>query len=182
MKKALIWHLLLISTVISTVAFFVCCSRILKKRGLYNTYATLTIHAYQIKQTKLPAGLIPSSSQRILVDDSTSIGFRWTQDFSTSNNQQPGSTFGESSDTVIVNVDMSKVIWDDPNATTSGAKAQTSLKLSAGEYQFQMRTGIWSVFYNDIIWSPYSDAVGLYVDHAQYPAIAPKSVWIDVAK
>lgn len=152
------------------------------RRAHYNTYASIDIHAYEVLQMKLPAGSIPDASARILVSDSTLITFQWLQSFGTTpyDEQPEPNVYGISDMTTQYTINPDDVHYDAPGATESTALWSGRFAVSEGEYQFQLRTGLWDAHNNRTIWSKYSDAVGVYVDYVTDPADAPRNVTVQL--
>lgn len=155
---------------------------LLRKTATVKTYATIDIHDYSVKLTKLPTGSIPTNSPRLLLSDSTLINIKWTQYFATKPyaEQDDPVTFGTSSNITIITIPDAEVDYDD-NATSQNATWSGYIKFSAGEWQLQLDNSIIDAF-GITHRSKFSDAMGLYIDIVQDPVMAPESVTIIIGE
>lgn len=151
------------------------------KWGSVSTQAVPDIYDYQIKFTKLPSGTIPANSSRVLVGDETEITLAWPKSTTLKpyNEQLDPTTFGQSSDSTTYTIPDADVTYNDVETLNASAQVP-NLSLSAGEYQIQIKNSIWSTYYNKRIYSKYSNAIGLYVDHTTDPLVAPAQITIKV--
>jgi len=177
--RAWLYFLILI-----TIAIYCSCTPIVQqKRARISAYAETQIHNYELKQTKLPSGTIPTDSPRVLLGDSTVVTFSWTQRFETVpfEDQEVFPPFGTSSDTITYVFSNGDVTYDQQTNNEAIATIDALfLSLTSGEYQFQLRNSIWDAYSMRDIWSQWSNPVGLYIDIVSNPMSAPKNVTISL--
>lgn len=169
-------------TIMAIALIFASCNKVTTKIwGSVTTQAVPDIYDYQIKFTKLPSGTIPVNSARVLVGNETEITLTWLKSTTLKpyNEQPDPTTFGNSSDSTIYTIPDADVTYDEVETLNASAKVP-DLSLSAGEYQIQIKNSIWSTYYNRRIYSKYSNAIGLYVDHTTDPLVAPTQITIKI--
>lgn len=169
-------------TIMSIALLLASCNKTTTKIwGSVTTQTIPDIYDYQIKFTKLPSGTIPSNSTRVLVGNETEITLAWPKSTTLKpyNEQLDPTVFGNSSDSTTYTIPDADVTYNEVETLNASAKVP-NLSLSAGEYQIQIKNSIWSTYYNKRIYSKYSNATGLYVDHTTDPLIAPAQITIKI--
>ena len=143
----------------------------------------LSISAYKLKITKLPADHIPPASVRVVIKDSTKISFQWTQKFETNpiENQPDPSVFGDSSDSTVILLLPGDFEYETPDAAQSVVNLNNKyLNLSKGEYQIQVKGSVFSVKDQARVWAKYSNAAPFYMIYQTDPPTVPTNVTIKI--